>query len=47
MPSDQDVELLALSPALCLPSYYHGSYHIDSGLKTLETKPASIKCLPL
>ena len=32
LPVDQDVELLAPSPAPCLPASYHASHHEDNGV---------------
>ena len=31
LPTNQDVELLALSPAPCLPAHCYVSCHIDNG----------------
>jgi hypothetical protein len=33
LPADQDVELSAPSPALCLPANCHASHHDNNGLK--------------
>ena len=43
LPVDQDVELSAPFPALCLLGSCHVFHHDDNGLH----KPASIKCCPL
>lgn len=34
LPEDQDAELLAPSPAPCLPVHSHASYHDDNGLNS-------------
>ena len=46
LPSDQDVELSAPSPAPCLPAGCHVVCHDDKGLNLWNCKPASIEYLP-
>ena len=44
LPVDSDVELSALSLALCLPAYCHVTHHDDNRLNLWNCKPAPIKC---
>jgi hypothetical protein len=44
LPSDQNVELSAPSPAPCLPGCCHASHHDDNGLN-LWNQPQPIKCV--
>jgi hypothetical protein len=46
LPTDQDTELSAPSPALCLPTCHHASLP-DNRLKPLSCKPIPSKCFPL
>lgn len=45
-PASTDTELLANSPALCLPVCHHASWTDKNGLNP-NCKPTSVKCFPV